>query len=516
MTRKKVDTIEEVTNGELLSVNDFMGMHTTRFDANALGDLNSYILKTKKFPRYNSDGTLRHNVEFICIQIEMPILKECIVKELARKWSHPQYYIAAIYEHKDRYRGRENYSPRLYFEKIVMQYAKAIELYKQLVYELLSLFKEEDREAAKSKMMCGVVGEHINHMSRDLAYGLQDDIAGQKKDFGIANIPQNLIDTWTDLCNIVDAWIAEIQPYRKEQQLYRHNKDLEDFKSGKISIALTRHPDLKNSLDQWYIYPRSYILNNFLKERALALNLPVPQGETINVKMHPSTMTFVHATQMASRLWNNAFTYNSATENSESVKLLDKLEGYKAKYCAPKAVSISLVDAEIILQEKLIVRSLVQVDRQDVAGLLDTTQSAIKLLSLIHMRYKISLETKNDDTYFAFFKSVSLIDKENYYDIFSFYLENIFQHCLTPLLKLISPVPDVYSNEFKQTTEAVCAIIDFCYDLSNVDSTSAKRAIKVLSEIKKLSGHESTINEANNLDEDTNLRHRKSIKVSPT
>lgn len=509
---KKANTIDEVTAGKLLSNEDFNYISTERLDTSLPY---THKLELPSYWNEHRPGRICSDEAFTVerrvtpeLRIEMPMIKGFYIKELAIMWCHPNLYI----DEEELYK---RYTAGTRFQFIVFLYAKAAELYKSLILEILPLFKEEDRETVKYRMLARTVGACALQMARELGGGLRDDIKDKKREFGVANIPQRTIDIWTDYCNLVDAWIVEGKSYRIANDVYIYNNYCQKLKAGLIDTNHYRYPPKNPSQDPkgaWRIHSPSHYLKDFLKERALALNTPAGPYEAINVKIHPVAMLFLGGAQKASGLIDSMYIPGITSYDEESAKLLDQLEGYTPKYTSPKSARVNSIDKDIALLEKNVMQAAECSSSITVKEMLQVANDGIKLLSVVHMRYKTSLDSKEESTYFGFFRSASSIDKSTYYEIFSFYMDNIFQNCLPPLLRLIIVRPDVYKDELKGAVDAVNALEEFSHDISGVDSTSARRAVKVLDGIKDLCGRENIITSRNEISSATGLRQRHLIK----
>lgn len=488
MPGKFVDTILDATNGELLSASDFECMEEIY-----LSSLPAAVYNTEPAgywnvsPFDNGKYYVKRNLEEGITpdtSILVPKIKGLFIRELAIAWVLPGLYrgadyVVAIYKNK-RSTSPYPYPVQLYWKM------KAAELYKGLVDELLPLFKEEDREQVKSRLLAGTVGDCIRRLTYTFATGISKDIEFCKDRFGLTNVPQLKIDNWVEWSNLLDAWIAEANVYRKEQQLYRHNKDLKNIKDGLYNKVTWDHPDDKRSLSQWRIWPISEEVKSFLQEREAALNPAPTPYETVSVKVHPATMMFIHEAQKVSQLAGCLHVGETTANTEERVRLLDKLEGYKPKFVSPKAAKPNSIDADIALQEKRLMQCAEQVSQQSVEELLQLTKDATKLLSMVYMRYKNSLNAKDEPSYFGWFKPASLTDKESYYEVFAFYMENIFHKCLVPLLRLTTSEPALYEVALRDAIGTSSALVEFSHDIEACDTPTLQKASRQLAEIQSL------------------------------
>lgn len=530
--QKNTNNINKIAESELLSEKDYGGVSRRSFNSDSTG---SYILHIPGCWNESSPGIIISHEAFTVERkvmttkdVNIPILKKLPAKELALKWYHPQLY---------RYEAQlyKNSHPGTRFQYTVMLYAKAAELYEQLVPEFLPLFKEEDRETVKFRMFSHTVGECARQISLILSDDLQKDIKDKKAKFGIKNISQETIDIWNNVSSISDAWITKANHYIRKNQLYRHYNDCAKVKSGKQEKIFYPHPENDPFPDLWEISYPSEHLKEFLKERELALNPPLQSYEKISTKIHPAAMMFARKAQQASGLISSAMGNSLNSQDSERAKLLDKLDGYIPIYTAPKSMRANDIDKDIVQKEKELIDMLSGLEDSEINDLqnnipqngapqikapknirtlLEATNKGIELLSLVHIRYKTSVVIEDDDTYFFnWFKSASAIDKETYYEIFASYMKNIFKKCLTPLLDDAILTPNVYKVELENAKEAAKSILYCSHDIHNVDSESAKDAVSIFRNIQILCGHENLSPEKNNANSNNGLRHRKTNRI---
>lgn len=538
MPRKIVKKMYELTQGKPLTAEDVGGVNicvplpTDSCILDIPGDISLY--DGKSTPKRQREIKIPFGFNILA-----PEIKGYQVDELSSKWVLPYAYamvaLKGPYLHDDKYKvGGYDY------QQAVKMYAKALNIYKELVNELLELVVPEDREVVKCRVLSDVFYDCILDLDSSLRSKLQHDITRCIKQYGITNIPQNILDMWIEVTSIEVAMKTEgyqyilnrnkheFDAYRKENKYWWARKDyFQKYSFAEFSFTHTH----------------SNKINDLIKQRQLTLNPPTTIGEKITVKVHPAMMMFSQQLQKVTNFVSNAVIGSGASDD-EKMALLDKLEeyyeptymssdyaednqmnsddnselaklkkNYKPAYIAPHDAKNNQVDGEIKwLEKKIIIEKIKLLDAKNINGLLDIAQEGLKLLSLIHMRYSASLNDKNDYSYFGLTKTNTAIDKENYYKIFAFYMENIFNETLVTLFDLTKNNND-YGNIAAQATNILQNLESYYQDLNNQEDTNVHNSTKTLREIQRKFGIEEIITRTENLYSDAGLHCRIGRKI---
>lgn len=475
-----VESIEEINEGKLFTIKDFSFESATykgsglkipqseyeMFDFNISSiDPSKCIFSQVKFdPPFvitggysNKEYSYKKNVsEAEAFRFKIPIFNSKTTYALFNKCNKAYLYYDS--SKRDLRRMEEFYWAKGYnFYPGLMACKRAIDIYKDLIDEILPLFEEPAREQVKAVIYRDSIKIFIDHACDYMEY-IQKDIKNHLNEYANYTTHSAAIDSWENAINMVSALLIEVYTYVEIADRYSYKEGLEKHMAGvqhyeRVYDSL--NPDnpayIKEHIELYKtkIKPVKYELENFYKLKPKGrLIINVEENATNSVvALRNNTETFVakppKAIVWAVNSFQSAQSYVSALYGSvssvsdEKAPLLEELKNYNPVYQTPKKAPIDKsIDQNIVLREKNLFLKSDSISVTDVSSLSEFIKECCDTLNLIRMRYSLSLST-NNNAYFSMFETAAEYDQRAYSLIIESYIENIIGKCLTATINCL-------------------------------------------------------------------------------
>ena len=429
MKVKILESLDEIAQGKLLKIEDFEGLEEIKvtktipeFEIELPG-----VCDYSHTTNYSKQASLI-KISFNSLErLAFPIIRGCIALNLVVKWCQADAYLA---------KARSYHLCNLYnqYQRSVMLCVYAFDHYKTLINELLSYFEPNTHQAIKSRIFYNLLWQIPGRAIRDLEYGLIRDIDFHKN--SAQNTPEPLIHSWIELLGVAAALLADCVLHITHQDikddLAIRNQGLQKCREHLAAFMARRNPALNNS--------------------------EINASNPLSVKVPRALLLSTYSLTLFTNICSGDII------SREKTPLLDLLAGHTPIYLKPRSAPANALDRDIILEEKSIVEEIAS----NPNSLLEWLALALrgeKLLVLIHMRYKSSLDD-NRDSYLGIFVTNAITNKEQYYKILNFYLEDIIIKALSQSLNILK----IYHNPgtvlgIKPNTYAIAEISALAQEL---------------------------------------------------
>lgn len=181
-------------------------------------------------------------------------------------------------------------------------------------------------------------------------------------------------------------------------------------------------------------------LSAFVEQRNARLNLVPPE-----IHDNPKIEHRMGAVKKQSWLIFTKVCGKLSTTTDDNVPLLNSIAAYKSIYTAPQTTARNpIVDRDIVDTEYSLISTLSTLhNNPDVpyADLMELANNIVNLLALVHMRYKISLDSRNDYIIYMI-RSTEGNDKMQYAKIINQYMEEIVHGCIRQAIAKSTTVAD--------------------------------------------------------------------------
>lgn len=193
----------------------------------------------------------------------------------------------------------------------------------------------------------------------------------------------------------------------------------------------------------------------------------------IAIAISPAILKFSKYLQKVKSLGNLAVPSQAADQR----QLISKSGHYKPIYLPPQQAKSTSIDTEICSLEKFLFQRLAEISECEANDLLFFIDDSLKLLSLVKMRYQVSLNVKTDYYYFGLIKTRIATDQANYSKIFTTYIKYFFDTASTLLARFLSNNPSIYMKELTKFLETTHILENYLPDLPKQDHQEIKAKI---------------------------------------
>jgi hypothetical protein len=518
---KVVKTLEEIKDGRLLNLDDLNSLSwvslpkilPTKFIVEVPGIYRtSYDGRDVSVPEYTVEKELTSlngaisEDDRACV----PIIKGCIAIDLSIAWYNAQ--ILCDVAKSLNIHGENGWWQE--YQRTVVLYARATEKYKDLVNSLLLHFEPSAREEIRIYLLCKILEQCASKACWDLEYGLTKDINEHSNNR--QNLSQTHIEHWSFLFSLTAAVVAESIGYTKayDECLY--------FKTGVNSNRKDKkqlHPS-----DPSYKNNQIEILQNKLSiaKKQLIKFIDFRKREGLPIENSSAGQTISHNIGVFTKHVMLLFSSCSSNPTADEEIPLIGLQNYIPIYAPPKRASINPIDKDIVqMEQELIGRHTSIRSDFDVMSdhqfIMNISRDFIKLLLLVHMRYRNSFDSKNT---WSLFESPGFANKTQYFTILGKYMEPMSE-CLALIIQYVKnfitaqPRNIAEINHLLMEVREMLDSLQFYMNCTNThDCQASDKPIRILNTL--CSTLDETFDVATGLDEYNardNLHKRHGISV---
>lgn len=511
------ESIEEITSGELLTLNDYTGLEVLagnmkfHMQLNELPDT-EYDMYSPEIYKSNMSHTesrnYRINSAILAKDLLVPFFKNKTTYTLVTKWNHPQ-----LYAQHDLGMDSDKNS---YYQIRILHLQIAGQLYKDLVEEILPLFEEGDREIVKCRILNDTlvpINKSASYYMVEIKEEIIDHTSGKNKD---EITPSALIAIWEKFLGITSAMAVECDKY--DYVVSRAN----------YATALERHTAGKPTADDLYILETkelnpdnpnyntiSIVINNNtlipVKQALTEFHRLKPNGIPLTKEQHQELIAKENSKKSSKRSTTSqilegiyeskppkalllpmqvAYSAQRALTNlyfplthsrDEISTFINYIDNYKPMYTTPKKIPLNeSIDQSIVFKEKNLISDIILITSMSNIDILTICNKCLDLLNLIKMRYSISLNKQNK-SYFGIFESTTEYNKNLYSKIFEAYIKNIIAKCI----KVIVDRNELLTSNMQDNIgiSVFIGIINECKEHLNIDDLHAVNALIILEKL---------------------------------